>query len=186
MQIWLTSDNHFWHENIYKFIYTDKFGVERRVREQFKDAKEGNEFMLQAWRDQIKPEDHLWHLGDVTMFRGNHMVHAFVGLIQSLPGHKRLILGNHDHYDMKVYREAGFQKIRGSNKIDNLLLTHYPVHHTSIPARCIGNVHGHTHIQADLAPMVTQERIIKWRNICVERTGYRPIPIEEVQAGFKK
>lgn len=173
MQIWLTSDNHFWHENIYAFTYKDKFGIERRVREQFKDAAEGDAFMLQAWRDQIKPEDHLWHLGDVTMFRGNHMVHAFVGLMKSLPGHKRLVLGNHDHYAMKVYTEAGFQKIRGSHKIDNLLLTHYPVHAGSLPRGAIADVHGHIH-QNDSPPG-------PYVNISVEKTGYKPIALEEVK-----
>ena len=68
----------------------------------------------------------------------------FIQLTRSLPGHKRLILGNHDHYDISVYVEAGFEKIRASNVIDGLLLTHYPVHPGSI-GRAIGNCHGQTH-----------------------------------------
>ena len=178
MQIWITSDTHLWHENMYKFVYTDKFGVERRVREEFPSAKEGDEFMLQAWREMVKPSDHVWHLGDVTMFRGKHMVHAFVGLMQSLPGHKRLILGNHDHYDMKVYAEAGFEKIRGNNVLDGLLMTHYPVHPGSMPKRCIANVHGHTHRNpGPEGPYV---------NVSVEMTGYKPIALEDVKALAEK
>ena len=108
------------------------------------------------------------------MFRGKHMASEFIKLFSSLPGHKRLILGNHDHYDISVYVAAGFQKIRGSNMIDGLLMTHYPIHPGSIGFRVLGNVHGHIHNQPDVSP--------RHLNISVERTNYEPIPLEEVKA----
>lgn len=170
-QIWLHSDWHWRHDNIYKFVYTDPSGVERRVRERFASCAEGDAFIEQAWRACIKPEDHVYCLGDLTMSRENHMAADFVTLFKSLPGHKRLILGNHDHLKMKWYIEAGFQKIRASNLVDGLLLTHYPVHPSSISFKVKGNVHGHTHQQPDLDH--------RYLNVSVERTGYMPMPIEE-------
>ena len=101
------------------------------------------------------------------------MQHEFVKLMQSLPGHKRLILGNHDHYDIGIYVQAGFQKIRGSNVIDGLLLSHYPIHPGSLPRGCKGNCHGHIHQNPDVSPLHL--------NISVERTGYEPIPIEHAK-----
>lgn len=132
--------------------------------------------MIQRWAELVKPQDHIYHLGDVCMNRENHGAEAFVRLIRSLPGHKRLILGNHDHLKMKWYIEAGFQKIRASSMLEGLLLTHYPVHESSIGMRAIGNVHGHTHDHPDIGS--------RHLNISVERTNYEPIPLEEVRARF--
>lgn len=173
VQIWLTSDNHFGHENIYRFTYTDQYGVERMVRERFRNAIEGDGYMVQRWCELVRPEHHIWHLGDVTMARSSNAKTWFCNKIRSLPGHKRLILGNHDHLAIDVYRDAGFKKIRASNVIDGLLLTHYPVHPGSI-GRAVGNVHGHTHAAPDIGP--------RYLNVSVERTDYAPIAIEEAKA----
>ena len=43
MQIWLISDTHFFHENMYKFIGWD--GV-TRTRAKFTSAAEGDEYMM--------------------------------------------------------------------------------------------------------------------------------------------
>ena len=121
----------------------------------------------------VQPSDSIWLLGDLTMCRGKHRVQEFIALFKSLPGHKRLILGNHDHYDIGVYVEAGFQKIRGSNVIDNLLLTHYPVHVGSIPHRVTANCHGHIHQNpSPPGPYV---------NLSVEVTNFEPVPLEVVK-----
>lgn len=173
------SDLHLWHENLYAFTYTDHpTGVERRVRERFTTAAEADAYMIQRWRDLIKPSDHVWVLGDVCTHRGNHMRKEFVNLFKSLPGRKRLIPGNHDHYKTAVYVEAGFEKISGGRQLDGLLLTHYPVHPSSITFKVKGNVHGHTHQNPDVSPLHL--------NICVERTGYEPIPIERAIQELKR
>lgn len=169
-QIWLHSDWHWNHQNIYTFVYTDTNGIERRVRERFANAKEGDAYIEQRWRDLIKPQDHVYVLGDLCMHRENHMAHVFVNLWRSLPGHKRLIMGNHDHLKPKHYVAAGFEKIRGAHMLDVLFLTHVPVHPLSIPKRAIGNVHGHTHAAPDIGP--------QYLNVCVERTNYEPVPLE--------
>lgn len=163
---------------MYEFTYTDQYGVERRVRERFKDAHEGDAYMCQRWCELIRPEDHCWHLGDVTMERSANAKQWFVNKIRSLPGHKRLVLGNHDHLDMSVYRDAGFQKIKGSHKIDSLLLSHYPLHPSTVPRWCTSNVHGHTH-QSPAPPG-------RYINVCVEHTDYAPVPLEVVMDQAKK
>jgi len=178
MQLWLHSDWHLWHHNIYEFTYVDKDGLERRVRERFTTCEEGDKYIASRWRDMVKPEDHVWCLGDITMERGKHRSQEFIAFMRSLPGHKRLILGNHDHLDAAIYTEAGFQKIRGSNLIDGVLCTHYPVHRDSITFRATGNAHGHIH-QNDSPPG-------PYYNCSVERTDYEPIPIEVVQKKLRK
>lgn len=177
-QIWLHSDWHWLHENIYHFTYTDSQGIQRRVREQFQHAKEADVYIEQRWRDLIRPQDHVYVLGDLTMYRENHMSTAFVALWKSLPGHKRLILGNHDHLKPKWYVEAGFQKIRGAHILDRILLSHIPVHPSAIPAKLLGNVHGHTHAHEDIGP--------RYLNVCVERTNYEPVPLEWAQEQLRQ
>ena len=170
MNMWLISDTHWWHENIYRF---ESFPGGPRVRERFANAAEGDEYMIMRWNELVKPEDHIYHLGDVVMEQGNNQRERFIRLIQSLSGHKRLILGNHDHYDVKLYREAGFQKVRGSNLLDGVLMTHYPVHPSSIGFKVLANAHGHIHEKkSPPGPYV---------NVSVEAIGYEPIPIEVVK-----
>ena len=130
--IFLISDLHLGHDNIYKFVYIDKFGVERRVRERFKDAAEADDYMLTRWNELVRPQDHVWNLGDVCMERQASAKHWLIGKIRQLNGHKRLVLGNHDYMPMDVYKDAGFQKIRGSHRIDNLILTHFPIHQSGV------------------------------------------------------
>lgn len=177
MQHWLISDLHLGHQNIYKFVYTDKYGVERRVRERFKDAAEGDAYMIQRWNEIVKPEDHVWDLGDVTMERAASAKHRFCGLIRSLNGHKRLVLGNHDHLPMAVYSEAGYEKIRGSHRIDNLILTHYPIHQSGIKLGLV-NCHGHIHQNpSPPGPYI---------NMSVEVNRYEVVALEDVKVKARK
>jgi calcineurin-like phosphoesterase family protein len=113
----------------------------------------------------------VWHLGDVTMLR-NKQIHSIDHSIMArLQGHKRLIFGNHDHGDPKWYAQW-FEKLRGSHRIDRILLfSHIPVHPDSLPANCF-NIHGHTHAQPSSLPYL---------NISVEQTEYRPISLEEIK-----
>ena len=177
-QLWLHSDWHWRHDNIYSFTLKLPDGTERRIRERFANAAEGDAYMEQRWRDLVKPQDHVYCLGDLCMFRENHRADEFVKFFKSLPGHKRLILGNHDRLKTQWYIDAGFQKIRGSRFHDGLLLTHIPVHLSSISRRMKGNVHGHTHEKPDCSHLHL--------NVSVERTNYEPVPIEWVQGALAK
>lgn len=127
------------------------------------------------------------------MGRSSNQEAPFIAMMKRLLGHKRLILGNHDHFPAHVYRSAGFQKIKGSHMHAGLLLTHYPVHPSSM-GRARANVHGHIH-EKDPYPPVTRTPykdvwagktevtpgVSPYINICVERTEYRPISLEELE-----
>jgi calcineurin-like phosphoesterase family protein len=149
---------------MYRFTRQD--GI-TRVRYEFQSAAEGDEFMVEAWNKVVKPNDHVYHLGDVAIRR------ADLQIVKRLNGHKRLVFGNHDIFDHKTYAEVGFKKMMGMRKFSNLLLTHCPVHPESIPRWCIANVHGHWHEKPSPPG--------RYINISVERTGYRPIALEEVK-----
>lgn len=165
-RIWLISDTHFGHENIYKFTGLNG----ERIRERFADAAAGDSYMTERWRTLVKPEDHIYHLGDVTMARSNAQKQAFIDLVRSLPGHKRLLRGNHDHFATKTYLEAGFEEIYGTRKLGHFVLSHYPLHEKSLPEWCRANVHGHIHERDAYSP--------RHINVCVERTNYEPMLLD--------
>ena len=176
MTLWFTSDSHFSHVNIIKYC-----------NRPFANAGEMDQCMVDRWNECVKPSDHIYHLGDVTMMRPKYVKH----ILEQLNGHKRLIRGNHDIYRTKEYIEAGFEEIYGVRVIDNLLMTHIPVHPDSL-GRFDANVHGHIHDRPNFAPVKrfkgvngvldeTRPYLVPYVNICVEVTDYRPITLEEIK-----
>ena len=164
---WIISDTHFRHGAIYSFLGLDG----QRIRHQFKDVAEGDAFMIQAWNDIVKPEDHIWHLGDFCM--GSPQ--SWIDIGRRLHGHKRIIPGNHDRVGAQTYASAGFQKLCGAKewKIGGLrlLCTHYPVHESSLFNRD-ASIHGHTHEK--------EPPTLRHYNVSVERIGYKPMHVEEL------
>ncbi len=80
MTIWFTSDTHFSHKNSMRYCGRPFFTTEQM-----------DEAMIANWNRLVKPEDTIYHLGDVTMHAAN-LVH----IMPRLNGHKILIIGNHD------------------------------------------------------------------------------------------
>lgn len=167
--IFLISDTHFGHVKMLEFLRADG----TRVRREFSNVKEMDEAMVERWNTTVKPQDHVYHLGDFTM---DHKLVAKYA--RQLNGHKRLVLGNHDHYDPRVYYDAGFKKVYSSRSIEGLVLTHIPIHFLSIPLWGLGNVHGHTHAEPAYGP--------EYQNVSVEQINYTPIALETVKARFLK
>lgn len=162
MNIWLISDTHFGHANILTFKTED--GSPLRS---FSSVEEMDEHMVERWNSVVKPADHVYHLGDVAMNP------KCIPIVSRLNGHKRLVLGNHDHHVMKLYTPY-FEKIFATRRLDNLLLSHYPVHPASISGKLIANVHGHVHKNE-------YDYGVKYFNVCVEMLDYTPIAFEDLK-----
>lgn len=181
VDMWVVSDWHLFHDRIIEY-----------GERPFKNVPEMHDALLTYHNELVTPNAHVYMLGDATMLRGSSGSQAakrFIELVRKFNGHKRLILGNHDHFPLKVYQEAGFEKVVGTGRwLDNLLFSHYPVHPSSIGS-ATANVHGHTHQRPDL-PLARvkgykeddPERVVPYINVCVERTNYRPLSLEEVKA----
>ena len=174
MTLFLISDTHFCHANFLTF--RDDQG--QRIRP-FDSVEEMDEHMVACWNAVVKPADHVYHLGDVTMLRGsNGNCAPAARLLDRLNGHKRLILGNHDHNTVQWYAQW-FEKIKGQNMLDGYLMTHYPVHPGSL-GRAKANIHGHIHRQhVMLDPVHRDERYI---NVSVEVLNYTPIALDTLKA----
>ncbi len=183
MTIWYTSDTHFSHENIIRYSGRP-----------FKDAHEMDEELVKRWNEVVKPVDHIWHLGDLTMHRQiGQIAHS---VLNRLNGHKRLILGNHDLDKVENYLKW-FEKIKASHVHDNMLFTHIPVHPRSV-GRFKAICHGHIHANPDYEPVTIFEnkfvghstkepvpRDVSYVNLSVEVTQYRPVSLEEINQRVK-
>ncbi len=94
-------------------------------------------------------------------------------------GHKRLVRGNHDIFDTKLYMEY-FEEIYATRVFDDMILSHIPLHIQSIKSEWT-NVHGHTHnntLPLHFGP--------KYFNVCVEYTDYGPLALEEVRQRIRQ
>lgn len=126
--------------------------------------------MVDMWNAVVKPNDVVYHLGDVVMNR------RCLPIVSKLHGDKRLILGNHDIFDNSDYLKY-FKRLHGSFKLDDMLLTHIPVHVDSIAGWAVCNVHGHIHSQSIPNP--------KYFNVSVEQINYTPIALEDLKLEIK-
>ena len=147
----------------------------------FTSNEEMDYTMMENWNKLVRPQDHVYHLGDFTMLRQdtNGRMTAFR---QRLNGHLRILLGNHDALPSKWYFQ-NFEKVYGSRVIDNLLMTHIPVNSQSL-GRFKANVHGHTHHnKIMLDPHHPDSRYI---NVSVEQTNYSPVAWEDLKKGVKE
>lgn len=146
-----------------------------------------NEKLLQWHNEFVKPGDHVTFLGDVTLLRGGAQEREmFIKEVKKYNGHKRLHLGNHDHWPTKVYLEAGFEKIYATWRDEqDILYSHMPVHPNSM-GTAIANVHGHIHQNQSPEPVYsinkkTQRITCKpYVNVSLEAINYRPIHLDEL------
>lgn len=162
--IFFTSDHHFDHANFLRF--TDDNGNKIRP---FYTVEEMNETMIERWNSVIKPQDKVWHLGDVTF-----QVNKFARIACRLNGHKRLIGGNHD--DLKNYElTRWFDKVQIWRifKDENFICTHVPIRVDQFRYKVQYNVHGHIHQN-----VIADKQYI---NICVEQTNYTPVSMDELR-----
>ena len=163
--VFLVSDTHFGHAGVCRFLRDD--GV-TKLRP-WDNTEEMDEAMVKAWNETVGPKDKVYHLGDVVINRkALHILHR-------LNGDKVLIKGNHDIFKLEDYTQH-FRDIRGYHVMNNMILSHIPVHAES-KGRFNANIHGHTHANR----VMLNGSIDPWYySVCVEHTSYRPILFEQV------
>lgn len=171
--IWFTSDTHFFHENILKFV--DHTGV--RIRPGYSSAEEMNRDMVERWNAVIKPQDKVWHLGDVA-FKTVEKADELDLLLGMLNGHKRMIVGNHDNLKSMVLQRH-FEKIElwKGFKTEGFTCSHIPLRLDSLRDGTV-NVHGHIHQNLMSEP--------GYINVCVETRNYTPVHMDQLIAEVRQ
>jgi calcineurin-like phosphoesterase family protein len=141
-----------------------------------------DEFMVQAWNERVKPNDKVYHLGDVVINR------RCLPTLARLNGDKVLIRGNHDIFKDDEYRQY-FRELRAYHVMNGMILSHIPVHEASL-ARFGTNIHGHLHAHRVMKArgvdtrtgetLYSDEIDPRYHCVCVEQTDFAPILFENV------
>ena len=176
--VFLTSDTHFGHAGVCRF--TEANGI-TKIRP-WTDPDEMDEEMIKRWNDTVRPNDKVYHLGDVVINRRS------LKTLHRLNGDKVLIRGNHDIFRDDEYREY-FRELRAYHVMNGMILSHIPVHEASL-GRFGTNIHGHLHtnrvkrargVDAQTgAVLYSDENDVRYHCVCVEQTDFAPILFEEV------
>jgi len=176
--VFLTSDTHFGHAGVCKFTEAD--GV-TKIRP-WTDPDEMDEEMIKRWNNTVRPNDKVYHLGDVVINRKS------LSTLARLNGDKVLIRGNHDIFRDDEYR-VYFRELRAYHVMNGMILSHIPLHEASL-GRFGVNIHGHLHsnrvkkargIDAKTsATLYSTENDVRYHCVCVEQTDFTPILFEDV------
>jgi calcineurin-like phosphoesterase family protein len=136
-----------------------------------------DEAMIKAWNERVRPNDKVYHLGDVVINR------KALSTLHRLNGDKVLIRGNHDIFRDDEYR-VHFRELRAYHVMNGMILSHIPIHPESL-GRFGVNIHGHLHANRVMKPLATSGRtdVIdpRYHCVCVEQTpDFAPILFEDV------
>ena len=175
--VFLTSDTHFGHTGVCKFTNSD--GSKMRP---WTDPDEMDEEMVKRWNDRVRPNDKVYHLGDVVINRKS------LKIMSRLNGDKVLIRGNHDIFRDDEYR-LYFRELRAYHVMNGMILSHIPIHTESL-GRFGTNIHGHLHANRVMKTVETLHEFHqrgsrqyidpRYHCVCVEQTDYTPILFEDV------
>jgi calcineurin-like phosphoesterase family protein len=181
------SDTHFGHTNSW-----EKFKLPNGdPLRPFTSTEEMDETMVERWNAVVRPQDTVYHLGDVVINRKS--LHH----VKRLNGKKRLVRGNHDIFKDEDYREVGFESLYGVRVfVDQFILSHIPLHPDCVTERFRVNVHGHLHanevmrtrtnmVHGYMTGLVTEPDPC-YLCVSVEHTNYEPLHFDEVQARIDK
>ena len=181
-KIWLTSDTHFFHENILKYC-----------NRPFGSVEEMNEALVKNWNSVVKPEDHVYHLGDFCF--GNVAKWNWCLEPGRLNGHIHLILGNHD--PERVFREG--TKIERFDEIcfqKVLIIEGWTVYLNHFPFASFSNnfdhkvmqLFGHIHSgPTGIGNVMMNGNTLQWNqyDVGVDNNNYTPISWSEIKAKMK-
>ena len=159
MTTYIWSDLHLGHANILNYC-----------NRPFATVEDMDKALLKAWRTTVKGRDTIITLGDIALDK-TYKFDRLKELITNLPGHKILVMGNHDRrYPVTRWREMGFDEVYPYPIIYRqwYILSHEPLFlNEKMPYL---NIHGHIHNLTYNSP--------SYQNVSVERTHYAPLDFE--------
>ena len=141
MGIYFTSDLHFGHDK--EFLWGARG---------FTSSQEHDEAVIERINSIVKPNDHLFILGDLML--GNDTVSG-LRKVKQLNGIKTILAGNHDtETRLQYYRQEHIGQVEMAMRYQfgkfHFILSHYPTMTANIgddkkPWQRVYNLCGHTH-----------------------------------------
>lgn len=167
--IFVTSDNHFYHDSIIDF--------ENRP---FSSVEDMNEKMIKAWNETVSDSDLVYILGDLSLGSPTKTNE----LLRQLNGKKILIVGNHDMYlESKKFDKSLFLDIDYCKKIKfenyNFYLCHYPFASNDTHAY---QLYGHLHSNSIDSIHYCDTSLLPKNsyNVGADVNNFRPINIKQI------
>ena len=156
----LCADLHFGHKNLLQY---------EPIRAQLANTfEEMDELLIARWNSQIKAEDDVLLLGDVSMCNTARTIE----MVNRLNGRKHLVIGNHDRdHTTTFWRRLFVQTWNTPIIIGSTLYSHEPVSPAYLAKYgAILNVHGHTHSKSFCGDR-------RYCCVSLESTGMRPLSL---------
>lgn len=169
--VFFTSDTHFNHKNIIRYCnrpWNSGKDANGQLIVSDDNVNEMNEAIISSWNKVVPPNALVWHLGDFALGDRSKIPE----IVARLNGRINLVLGNHDHKDVKRFLNAGFNRVYDHPVLINkfVILTHEPLEFLNVNCpffQIFGHVHDSEHYQT-------------WSKtgacVCVERHDYAPVP----------
>ena len=172
-KIFITSDQHFKHK-----------GMITLANRPVKTSEEMDLKMMRAWNETVRPNDLVYHLGDLSWGTAEDACKT----IYQLNGTIRLIKGNHDRWlkdapdelflSGKVEMLPDLYKLK-YNKT-TIWLCHYPL-------RCWeGNFKGSMHLYGHAHATIEPERLPRSMDVGVDAAGIYPLFIGDIWTKLNK
>lgn len=181
----VVSDTHFYHNNIVKLCdrheqIANLIGPRKPI-----EVVDHNVYMVDRWNSVVGPNDHVLHLGDLFLWRGDGREKFERNILPRLNGEKYLIRGNHDKLKPREYEAMGFKVLQPFTTWINgrrVSFSHYPQTASQFLENEI-RVHGHIHnngypVNDDYTNTVPS--MPNQINVSVEVIDYTPVPITEL------
>ena len=156
MTTFITSDLHFGHKNILKYMPLSRLAG---------SSPEMDQLIIDTINDNVRQNDELWILGDVFFYHDQDECRHILGRINCKNIH--LVLGNHDSIIKKypslaaMFKSVQDYKVLRYNK-RKIVLSHFPIH--SWDSKSHGSIHFHGHQHSH--KMVMENRMdIGWDSI---------------------
>ncbi|MBC7679285.1 MAG: metallophosphoesterase family protein [Pseudorhodobacter sp.] len=153
MTLYLTADTHFGHHNIIAYC-----------NRPYADVQQMQDGLVDRWNDVVRPQDEVWHLGDVAMGR----LPETLQVVRRLHGRKHLVPGNHDRCWAghsraaewtALYQDVGFTLLPSQTTLafgpKTALVCHFPYRDPAVVQQRYGQdhpdddgrwlLHGHVH-----------------------------------------
>ena len=174
-ETFFTSDTHFGHEKLCT-TFTRPDGSPARS---FSCSQEMDEHMVSQWNSVVRDCDTVYHLGDVLISKSHFPT------LSRLKGKLRLVRGNHDIFDDKMYHQH-FKRLLGVKMFPKrgIVCTHIPVHTSQLEFRWNFNIHGHLHHHLVLDSSGKPDN--RYINVCGEHHDYVPVSMAQIDQIIKE
>ena len=167
MSIFITSDTHFYHDNIIKYDNLP-----------FENSEQMNEKIIESWNSAVGVNDEVWCLGDMFFCSKEKAK----DIMDKLNGHKYLVFGNHDNHGIQWFLDVGFEDVSKHPVTINgfVHLQHEPPEYTPENTPEIW-LYGHVHNSPDYLTINVNTACV-----CCSRWDFAPVKLNSIIAGIQK